>query len=222
MKSLKEHILEGILDIEDNINIDSSEITKDVIEQFLKENYKIRDSYTIKETKNVFTVDVKGNAEVKNKNITSLTNGLFEFGKVEKGFNCSECRLLTSLEGSPKEVGWSFNCSYCKSLKTLEGSPEKIGESFYCNNCKSLKSIEGAPKEVKWSFNCSGCESLLSLKGAPEKVGETFYCNNCKSLKSLEGAPQKVGASFHCNDCGVKFNTEDVKKYTTVNGVILT
>ena len=36
MKSLKEHILEGILDIENNINIDASEMTKDAIEQFLK------------------------------------------------------------------------------------------------------------------------------------------------------------------------------------------
>ena len=172
MKSLKECILEGILDIEDNINYD---IKEDVIEQFLKDNYDIRGPHTIKETKDGFIVDVKGQVEVKNRDITSLTNGLFEFGKVEKGFNCSECRLLTSLEGSPKEVGWSFNCSYCKSLKTLEG--------------------------------------------APKEVGETFYCNNCKSLKSLKGAPQEC-YSFYCNDCGVKFNTEDVKKYTKVDGVI--
>ena len=108
MKPLKAHILEVLLDIEDNINYD---ISKDVIEEFLKENYNIKGAHTIKKTKDGFVVDVKGNAEVKNKNIISLTNGLFEFGVVSREFNCNYCESLTSLEGAPEKVGGDFICT---------------------------------------------------------------------------------------------------------------
>ena len=213
MKSLKEHILEGILDIEDNINYD---ISKDVIEEFLKENYDIKRSYTIKGTKDGFIVDVKGDVKVKNKNIISLTNGFFEFGLVRGHFDCEDCDLLKSLKGAPKEVGKYFDCSNCNSLTSLEGSPKEVGWSFYCSNCKLLKSLEGAPEEVEGFFKCSVCESLRSLKGAPQKVGGDFYCQYCDNLKSLEGAPKEVFGDFHCYDCGVKFTEEDIRKYTKV------
>ena len=191
MKSLKDHILEGILDIEDNINYD---ISKDVIEQFLKDNNDIRGPHTIKETKDGFIVDVKGKVEVKNRDITSLTNGLFEFGEVSRDFDCASCKSLKTLKGAPKIVVWSFDCSGCKSLKTLKGAPEKVG----------------------WSFDCSKCDLLTSLEGAPKEVEENFDCSNCKSLKTLEGAPKEVGRRFFCDCCGVNFKTEDVKKYTKV------
>ena len=191
MNPLKEHILEGILDIENNINYD---ISKDVIEKFLKENYDIKRSYTIKGTKDGFIVDVKGNVKVKNKNIISLTNGLFEFGVVRGHFDCQYCDLLKSLKGSPKDVGDYFDCSYCNSLTSLEGLPEKVGGFFDCSRCKSLKSLEGAPKEV----------------------GGYFDCSVCKSLRSLKGAPKEIGGDFYCRYCGIQFTQDDVIKYTTV------
>ena len=40
--------------------------------------------------------------------------------EISGNFNCSECPLLTSLEGAPEKVGGSFNCSYCSSLTSLE------------------------------------------------------------------------------------------------------
>ena len=153
MKSLKEYIDEGLLDRVKNKEVDH----KVLIEEFLKENYKIYGAYTIKETNNKFVVDVKGRVVVKNKDITSLTNGIFEFGS----------------------AGSDFYCSWCVKLTTLEGAPQKVGGNFGCNDCKSLKSLEGAPKEVGEAFNCSYCKSLTSLEGAPEKVGWVFKCNNC-------------------------------------------
>ena len=153
MKSLKEYIVEGLLDRVKNKEVDH----KVFIEEFLKENYKIKGSYTIKETNNKFIVDVKGSVKVINKNITSLTNGLFEFNLVEG----------------------VFLCSYCKNLISLEGVPEKVGRTFECYNCKALTTLEGAPKEVGCDFICSFCDSLKSLKGVPEKVGDSFYCRDC-------------------------------------------
>ena len=120
MKTLKESIFD---DVEDIVSNDSA-----LIEQFLKDNYKIDGSYTINENN---TVDVDGTVKVKNKNIKSLTNGLFRFGKVKQSFYCMNCTKLASLEGAPKEVGEDFWCDCCSSLTSLEGAPEKAGGCFY-------------------------------------------------------------------------------------------
>ena len=193
MKSLKEYVEEGLLD-----RVKNKEVSHEIlIEEFLKENYKIDGPYAIKTTDKGFVVDVRGgDIEVKNENITSLTNGLFRFGD-DCGFWCSDCNSLKSLEGAPKEVGWSFDCSKSHSLRTLEGAPEKVKGDFDCSDCKSLKTLEGAPK----------------------KVDRYFYCRGCKLLKSLEGAPKEVDA-IYCSDCGVQFTEEDVRKYTNIVGRI--
>ena len=153
MKSLKEYIAEGLLDRVKNKEVNHEAIIK----EFLKDNYKINGSYTIKGTKDGFVVDVKGYIKVINKDITSLTNGLFEFGEVSGEFLCYYCKNLTSLEGAPEKVGGTFECHNCKALTTLEGAPEKVGESFYCSECILLKTLKGAPKEVGGSFQSSNC-----------------------------------------------------------------
>ena len=148
MKSLKEYIAEGLLDRVKNKEVSHEVIVRD----FLETNYKFRGSYTIKETKEGFVVDVKGDAEVTNKNITSLTNGLFEFGVVSSDFCCPHCKNLASLEGAPKEAE-EFYCYGCTSLRTLEGAPEKVKE-FGCSGCKSLTSLEGIRCDTIECYDC--------------------------------------------------------------------
>ena len=64
MKPLKTHVKESIFDnVEDITNSDAA-----LIEQFLKDNYIIEGSYTIKDN----VVDVKGSLEVKNEKIHDL------------------------------------------------------------------------------------------------------------------------------------------------------
>ena len=46
---------------------------------------------------------------VTNKNITSLTNNLFIWGKVKRDFSCYNCKSLISLKGAPEEVGETFS-----------------------------------------------------------------------------------------------------------------
>ena len=196
MINLKNYIIESIFDIEDNIdNMDES--IREEIKHFLKDNFKTNSTYQISKKPNKegkFEVLSNGTVSVKNEHITSLTNGLFIWTNIKGNFNCSECNLLTSLEGSPKEVGESFFCDQCNILTSLEGAPEKVGGDFYCSNCNSLISLEGAPKEVNGTFNCG-------------------YCN---SLTSLEGAPKEVGGGFYCVKCGRYFTQEDVKKVSNV------
>ena len=160
------------------------------------------------------TVDYDGDIQFKN-HITSLTNGIFQWGRINGCFSCSYCTSLKTLEGAPKKVGRYFYCRSCDALKTLEGAPKEVGEYFVCENCKSLESLEGAPEIVDDFFSCSHCASLTSLKGAPKEVGD-FNCTNCKSLKSLKGAPEIVNGCFDCRYCGVQFTEEDVKKVSKV------
>ena len=163
MINLKEYIIEGIFDVEYNIdNIDES--IKEQIKKFLEDNFDGASLCKISDKPNAdgkFEVSSKGNIEVKNKLITSLTNGSF---------------IWTT-------IGGDFSCDFCESLTSLEGAPKKVGKDFYCKYCDSLISLEGAPKEVGGDFSCDFCESLTSLKGAHKEVGGYFNCSRCKSLK---------------------------------------
>ena len=217
MKTLKEYIIEGILDIEDNIeNLTAESLIKD----FIRDNYNTIAEIQIKKNGDKYIVSTKGFVEVSNKNITELTNGLFEWGVVGRCFDCSDCISLESLTGAPEKVRGVFFCDDCTSLKSLEGAPKEVGGNFSCGDCTLLKSLEGAPKEVGGDFSCGGCTSLESLKGAPKEVGEDFFCDNCASLKSLKHAPEKVGDDFYCSDCGKKFTEEDVRSVCNVGGEI--
>ena len=221
MKNLKEYIVEGIFDIDDNIdNIDES--IKDQIKRFLKDNFDGASLYKISDKPNKdgkYEVTCSKNIEVKNKNIVSLTNGMFIWTTVGGNFNCRSCHSLTSLKGAPKEVRGEFNCRYCYSLTSLKGAPKEV-RSFYCHHCHSLKTLEGAPEKVGKYFDCSECKSLETLEGAPKEVGGDFTCSDCNSLRSLEEAPKEVGGDFTCNECKIKFTEEDVKKVSNVKGNI--
>ena len=164
MKNLKNYIIESILDVEDNIdNIDKN--IKDQIKQFLKDNFRGYSSCKISRKPNndgKFEVLSTGDVEVKNKSITSLTNGLFIWANIKGDFTCSNCNSLTTLEGAPKEIGGSFNCYSCKSLTSLEGAPKEVGRVFNCSYCDSLKSLKGAPKEVGGDFSCVACYKEFS------------------------------------------------------------
>ena len=117
MKTLKIYIKESIFDDVDTIANNDTVL----IEQFLKDNYKITGSYIIKDG----VVDVKGDIHVKNANIESLTNGMFQFGNVTRGFYCSACKNITSLKGAPKEVGGNFFVQIVTTLYHLKEPQEK-------------------------------------------------------------------------------------------------
>ena len=155
MRDLKEYIIEGIFDTDED-TIDKS--IKDQIKQFLKDNFKGYSSCKISRKPNTdgkYEVSSTENILVVNKKITSLTNGLFIWTNVSREFNCWGCKSLTSLEGAPKKIGGDFSCYNCASLISLEGAPEEVGGNFNCYNCTSLKSLKGSPKKIGGDFDCS-------------------------------------------------------------------
>ena len=96
---------ESLLD-DDDIFLDPMNDKKQV-KDWIRDNYIIYGKLTISDD---FVVDCSGGVSIKNENITSLTNGLFRWGKVKKYFDCSYCKTLTSLEGAPENVGKTFLC----------------------------------------------------------------------------------------------------------------
>ena len=133
MKSLRESLLD------DDLIDKTDKYIRDEIEAFLKENYK--GSIKISKEPNKdgkYEVSSTSDIVVINRNINSLTNGMF---------------IWTTISGY-------FSCSFCFKLESLEGAPKKVKEGFYCLSCGALISLDGAPKEVAGDFDCSACPSL--------------------------------------------------------------
>ena len=134
--------LESLLD-DDDVYLSKND--NEIIKKYINDNYTITGNLTISKD---HVVDCAAGVTVDNGSITSLTNGLFRWGKIKSYFDCNGCNI-TSLEGSPKEVGGYFDCSYCNNLKTLEGAPKKVGSLFYCSGCPKLTITDSDHKKYK-------------------------------------------------------------------------
>ena len=120
MKTLYESLLD-----DDLIN-KTDEYIKDEIKAFLIENYK--GLMKISRNPNAdgkYEVSSSSNIGVKNKNITSLTNGVFIWTAVNGSFEVLDCKSLKSLEGAPEEVRRDFDCRGC-AIKFTEDDIKKI------------------------------------------------------------------------------------------------
>lgn len=197
MKQLKD-ILEGIFDIDDNIdNVDRVCAVK-FIDKYVSK--KTRRFIVISDEKNAdgkYVVSSTGSVWIANKP-KHLTNEFFTWGTINGDFVCSYNDKLVSLDGAPEKVIGNFKCAHCNYLKDLKGSPEFVGKDYICYMCDSLESLEGVTQKIPGKFECYNGNSLTSLEGAPKKVGEGFSCGGCK----------------------VKFTEEDVKKVSDVKGNI--
>lgn len=223
MKTLYEGILSGM---EDTLTAGDNKVAEMIVNEAIRKDYRLKaerkNKLTIvgKTPDGKYLVNYTGDVDVKNKDLTTLENELFQWNKVSGTFTCFKINKLKDLKGSPKNCA-GFNCNQCKGLESLEGAPEKMtlgnglsGNGFYCIECTNLKTLKGAPKCVWGSFNCSYCPKLTSLEGAPTTVIGNFVCvdtniktinhtftsvtdefdlRNCKYLTTLKGLPTKIG-----------------------------
>ena len=131
MKSLKLYLgsiidnddvyFESLLDDDDDFYGQRND--KKVTEEWINDNYKVTGKLTISKD---FTVNCTGSITVNNKSITSLTYGLFKWGRIAQNFSCNICKNLKTLEGAPKKVGGRFDCYGCTELTSLEGAPKEL------------------------------------------------------------------------------------------------
>jgi hypothetical protein len=115
-------------------------------------------------------VDVRSNVNIQSNELYQIP---IQFGIVTGTFNCIY-NFLTTLEGSPNNVGLSFKCNN-NLLNTLEGGVKTLGGNFDCSNNK-LTSLKGCPKEIPGVFWCVD-NLLISLEGGPDKTSHEFYCS---------------------------------------------
>jgi hypothetical protein len=218
MKSLKQHICEGLLRGMDDTLADgeviATELIRAQIDEFMQQNYRAPSYRIIKKPNKDGKYIVNSQGELKLRPFADrLTNDLFVFGKV-KIFTVFDNHELRSLEGAPQEVD-TIQCIWCYNLESLKGCPKKMGIGLF-NDCgiKSLeglpdrvegmldfkntkiKNLIGAPKYVGGTFDVSECKELESIKGAPEYIGGNFFCEECPNLNSLEGGPKEVGINY--------------------------
>lgn len=192
MKTLNKYMNESLLSDESDL-IENNDV---LIVRFLEENYYIKGTYNIKNN----IVDIDGDIYINNdarKKIKNLTNGLFRFGKITKSFDCSNCGILTSLDGAPRVTGEDFICSLCPKIINLDGAPEEVGEDFVVNDCSKLTSLRGLPKNIKGSVYCRYNKSLEYIYADCESVGGNFIISNCPNLKSLKGLPKNIRGVFN-------------------------
>jgi hypothetical protein len=103
-----------------------------------------------------------------------LTELPLKFNKVWGDFYCSK-NELTTLKGSPIEVGETFNCNY-NELTSLEHSPIKVGGDFLCGYNK-LTSLKGCPKFINDDFYCSD-NNIIKLEEIPDNMKGSIYFGN--------------------------------------------
>lgn len=100
MKRLTEYISESIMDVNKNI----SDFDINTVESFLQSNYS-KSKFDISKKPNKdgkYEVSSKDYIKATNKDLTSLTNGMFIWKNV-RGLDFSDCHKLISLEGLPEE-----------------------------------------------------------------------------------------------------------------------
>ena len=122
-----------------------------------------------------------------------------------------EGKGLTSLEGSPKEVG-VFNVSR-NELKNLIGSPKIV--KYYIAYSNELETLEGAPEEVEF-FDISCNPTLKNTNGIPKRIGILDLYGTIRSSSQFTEYPDKVETILFNN----KIPIEDVKQIiSNIKGV---
>lgn len=242
MKTLNEHLIESLLDDENDLINNDESIIEYSIKNFLDENYEFSHSYTINKLNNKSKrqVFVIGEVRLKeNSKIEELTNNEFEFGTIKGSFLILYKNNIKTLQGMPKDIYNDLIIKYTK-IKDLEGISKYIGEkcdihenddllslkglsktfvgsSLNISNNKSLKSLNGSPEKVKGDFLC-GNTNINTLEGAPKEVGGNFICSFCKNLKSLKGLSKIIQGNLYYTDCP---NLKDDNINSIINGNVI-
>lgn len=119
-----------------------------------------------------------------------------------------ENNLLTSLEGSPEEIGCDqsperihpvFEVDRNRTLKNLIGGPKRLGKEFYTfyslTNC-GLTSLEGAPEELYGTLRIWGNENLWDPRGLKDCYVRDLHTKYNKAAEPKMWCIQKLFPSI--------------------------
>ena len=155
MKNLKEYMIEGIFDVDNNIDDIDDNIIRLKVQEYLDKCY-YKSKWVISQKRNSdgkFEVSSKDSVQLDyENNATKLTNEYFVFYKINGDFDCSHCECLETLEGAPQVIRGNFLCYDCPSLEKLDTHTKEVYDNFDISNCTELKSLKGAPEEIGGYF----------------------------------------------------------------------
>lgn len=119
-----------------------------------------------------------------------------------------ESNLLTSLEGSPEEIGCDlypvnitpvFHVDKNPTLKNLIGGPKRLGKEFYTfyslANC-GLTSLEGAPEELNGTLRIWGNGNLWDPRGLKDSYVSDLHTKYIKASEPKMWCLQKLFPSI--------------------------
>ena len=168
MKSLRESLLD------DELVEKTDNLIRDGILDFLVKNYK--GSYKISEKPNkddLYEVSCTNRVNIINKNIKSLTNGMFIWTTVGGYFSCYNNQLT------------SLNASNCESLKELLCGENQL-TSLDINGCRALEYLSCSDNQLT-VLDVSGLTKLHSLYCNNNNL-TTLNVNGCTALQALNCA----------------------------------
>lgn len=201
-------IYESIFDIDSNLD----KVDVSVVKKFLKENYS-DSAFDISDKPNKngkFEVTARWAVFLENTEITSLTNDMFEFTKINGNFEIKDADLLEDLSGAPKDVKGCLSIVNCKNLKSLKGISPAVGKLFI-DGCSSLKSIDYIPNEIYGNviYNSSDCSEY-----------DDIYIENCELLESMPAIKKyKKRLALRLFDCPAK-SLKDIPNANVYNSWI--
>ena len=193
-------IYESIFDVDNNV--DDVDVT--VIEKFLSENYG--PGFTISDRPNKdgkYEVTYRWGVALKNRNIKSLTNGMFVFTEINGDFEIKNADQIEDLTGSPNIVRGCLAVYNCKNLKSLKGISECVGK-LYIDTCPKLKSIDYIPETIYGMVDyhssecseyddiyieeCPSLETIPAIKNYKKRLALRLFDCPAKSLKDIPNA----------------------------------
>ncbi len=173
------------IDIHDTIN--EYLLQKMILKYHLSEDYFKK----LKESGHHYIVNVKGNVNISNKNLTKIK---FQFFNVDGGFSCAD-NQFHSLKGVPYIVANNFLCQN-NQLESLEYAPQSVGGYFNAaiNKLGSLRHIPSTCHGLDIS-----CNKISSFKGLHHVFGSLHAHHN--QIKLLNHFPEIIsGAIFLQNN----------------------
>ena len=129
------------------------------------------------------SIDVIGSVNFDKRRLKKLP---LKFGKVSGYFSCTD-NLLTSLEGSPRQVYGGLFCANNR-LTTLIGGPIRVNGDYSCWNNKLLTDVYGFPDyfgDGSIKFYHTPVQEILSIFNYSDEDGYEMVMKLAKFIKWL-------------------------------------
>lgn len=170
------------------------------------------------------SIDIDGSLYITNETVIPapirIVTGSFQISAMIHRLNKTMIAPST-FKNYPKYVGGSFTANHL-NISSLEGSPIEVGGDYNVSNCYfgNLVSLKGSPREVGGTFTVIN-NGIVSLDGGPQIVGENYICSH-NNIEELNIPSVRVGGDLDVRNNPLKHITSLKDQSFSINGIIRT